>query len=104
MKKWEISSASTEYVPAKITAPHDPTSLVVGFAFTLTDDLTGAVWRSAVWETPAELQDDGSYQAVAKSLVGAGGTVLATGNYSVHVRVTDNPEIPAKKVGVLEIY
>jgi hypothetical protein len=104
MKKWEISSASTEYIPAKITAPHNPTSLSVGFAFTATDDLTGAIWRSAVWDGVAVLQDNGTYEAVAQSLVGAGGTVLAVGSYIVHVRVTDNPEIPAKKVGILEIY
>lgn len=103
--KWEISSVSKEYVPTKVTAPHDPTALTVTFAFTVTESAAGATWYSGVWDGVAVLQTDGSYEAIAQCLVGPAGVVTLTiGSYFVHVRITDNPEIPARKVGILRVY
>jgi hypothetical protein len=103
--KWEISSISKEYVPAAVTAPHDPTALTVMFAFTTSEVAAGATWYSGSWDGAAVLQSDGTYRAIAQCMVGPGGTVtLAVGSYVVHVKVTDNPEIPAKKAGILKVY
>jgi hypothetical protein len=104
--KWEIEASSKEYVPAKVKAPHDPTGLTVMFAFTPDDTSVGATWYSGVWDGAAVLQNDGSYIAIAQCLVGpSGGEVeLDEGTYIMHVRVTDNPEAPVKRVGVLKVF
>jgi len=105
MMKWEIEATSKEYVPAKVTAPHSPTALTVMFAFTSGESSVGATWYTGVWDGSAVLQSDGTYQAIAQCLVGSGGGVvtLAVGTYVVHVRITDNPEAPVKRVGVLKV-
>lgn len=51
-------------------------------------------WRAAVWTGPD----------LAGLLLGpTGGTVLAVGSYDWWVRVTDSPEVPARKVDEVRI-
>jgi hypothetical protein len=105
MDKTRISVASKEYVRAHITvtkdgAPFNPTVDSVHFAFTATEDLTGTItWNTGSWET-----DSISGKRYARCLVGPGAVVLAKGTFVVHVRVTDDPQIPAIKAGIVEIY
>lgn len=98
-----ISTASKEYVRAEVEAningvPYDPTGDTVMFAFTATDNLVGASWYTGSWET------GGTTGYIARCLVGPGVVDLAKGTYVIHVKVTDNPEVPIKRAGVLVVY
>jgi hypothetical protein len=102
-----ISSLSKEYVRVRVAAKNagavvNPTADVVEMAFTLADaEPTTPDWKTASWETDAATEPDTYF---ARCLVGPGGTVtLADGTYQVWVRVTDSPEIPVKKSGVLVV-
>jgi len=102
-----LSSLSKEYVRVRMSARNNgavvnPTADTVEMAFTLNDaEPTSPDWKSASWETDANTEPDTYY---ARCLVGPGGTVtLADGTYRVWVRVTDSPEIPVKKCGLLVI-
>jgi len=98
----KLSSSSLEYVKVQVTAvkngsEYNPTSDAVTMAFTLTDDLTDVSWKTASWETTS-----GKYYA--RCLVGVGGAAtLTAGDYIVWVKVSDNPEIPVKRAGTLEV-
>jgi len=95
---------SLEYVYAAVTATiggvdHDPTGDPVEMAFIGTeDDPAEDDWVEASWETIS-----GAY--FAKALVGPSNGVidLAKGTYRIYVRVTDDPERPVLRAGVLEI-
>lgn len=101
---WEISVESKEYVPAEVIAPHDPITLPVDFAFTEDNSADDAVWHAGSWEGPATTRSDGTFLACALCLVGPGEPAeLDSGTYVVHVRITDNPEIPVKRAGVLTV-
>lgn len=101
------SALSLEYVKVPVAAREsgaaiDITSDVVEMAFTLQDvaPLSGD-WEAAAWETDATTTPD-TY--LARCLVGPSGTAtLTAGTYDVWVRVTDTPEIVARKAGNLEI-
>lgn len=99
-----LSALSTEYVRYQVTAslsgnPYNPTTDVVSLAFPavgvapVTND-----WHTGSWETIGS-----SY--FARLLIGPAnsGTVYAAGTYDAWVRITDSPEIPARKVGTLTI-
>lgn len=100
------SVVSLAYVRANITelvqgAPVDPTGDTVAFAFlpagespTSSTSFTAGSW------------DSGGPPYTAKCLVGPGGTIaLPVGQYSIFLKVTDNPEIPVIQVpGVLMIF
>lgn len=80
----------------------NPTSDVVAMAFPAesVDPVTGD-WQAAEWETDSSTVP---VTYLAKCLVGPGGTIaLSVGLYDVWVRVTDNPEVPARRAGNLEI-
>jgi hypothetical protein len=102
----EISSLSKEYirVPVSATAagvPVNPTADVVQMAFVTSGEPAGGDWKSADWETNAETSPPTYY---ARCLVGPGGTVtLADGTYQIWVKVTDSPEVPVKRAGVLVV-
>ena len=100
-----ISSLSKEYVRVRVSAREDgvvvnPTADTVEMAFTLLDAApVGGDWKTAEWETDATTNPDTYY---ARCLVGPGGTVtLAAGTYRIWVRVTDAPEVPVKRSGIL---
>jgi hypothetical protein len=98
----QISSLSVEYVevPVAFTVAGvvtSPTGDTVQLAFPLAGvDPVGGDWVSGSWEA-------GGPPYIARTLVGTGGKVLAKGNYDIWVKVTDSPEVPAKKAGFLKV-
>jgi len=105
MNKTRISVASKEYVRALVDVTKDgvvfnPTSDGVQFAFTAIENLsTAPTWNTGSWET-----DPVTGKHYARCLVGPGAVVLAVGAYVVHVKITDDPQIPAIKAGTLTVY
>jgi hypothetical protein len=103
----QISALSLEYVRVAVSATEngewvDVSGDVVQMAFPLPaiDPVTGD-WKSASWETDATSVPTIYY---ARCLVGPAGTVtLIEGTYDVWVKVTDNPEAPARKAGELQV-
>lgn len=99
----DISVLSREYVKVAVSATEagsavDPTNDTVQMAFPVlgTDPISGD-WKAATWETVGTTY-------YARCLVGPGGTVtLAAGSYNVWVKVTDNPEAPVRRAGVLKV-
>lgn len=91
-----ISSLSIEYVSVPFTTNVDPDSIggaELGFVAG-TSDTEPEEWHDALIE-------DGA----AKVLVGPGQDVTFTrGTWTVWARVTDNPEIPVEKTGLLSVY
>lgn len=101
------SVLSLEYVRVPVSARAsgaivNPTTDSVSMAFTALDvDPVAGDWKSATWETDATTSPITYY---ARCLVGPAGTIaLAAGVWDVWVKVTDAPEIPAKKSGNLQI-
>ena len=101
----EQAALSTEYVKVPVAAVvngavFNPTVDTVQMAF----PVRGATpvsgdWKAASWETIT-----GAYYA--RCLVGpTGGTIaLVVGIYDVWVKVTDSPEVPARRAGQVTIY
>ena len=101
------SSLSKEYVKVRISAREDgvvvnPTADTVEMAFTSAEaEPTSPDWKAAEWETNTSTDPDTYW---ARCLVGPGGTVALTdGTYRVWVRITDSPEIPVLRSGLLII-
>ena len=99
----KLSSLSTEYIRVPVSAtengqPVDPTSSTVEFAFMTDPKLEPTTWYNGSWETAGT-----TYYARILIGSGAGGTALADGKYYVWLRITGSPEIPVRRVGVLEI-
>jgi hypothetical protein len=104
-----ISHLSLQYVgiPVKTTtlagAAYNPTSDTVQMAFmpTATQVPQSTDWQACVW---AAVTSNLLFPYAAYCLVGPGGTItLGLGTYVVYLKVTDNPEIPVKIIGQLEI-
>ena len=101
----KISILSTVFVKSRIIATknglsYDPTGDVVEVAF-VGPGVTPAPadWHAGTWETA------GTGVYYARLLVGpVGGLVLAAAAYTMWVRITDNPEVPALEAGPLRIY
>ena len=91
-----ISVLSIEYVSVPFTTNVDPLTIggaELGFV-SGTGDTEPEEWHTA-------LVEDGA----AKVLVGPGqDVVLTTGTWSVWAKVTDLPEIPVEKTGLLSVY
>lgn len=102
-----ISALSLEKVRARVSAKNNgvvvnPTADTVQMAFTVAgaDPIAGD-WKTAEWETDATTEPDTYY---ARCLVGPAGTVtLAAGMYQAWVKITDSPEIPVKRSGLLVV-
>lgn len=98
---FQIRHGSLEYLPIKVTAtklgnPYDPTGDVVQVALPVIN-AAPTDWKDGVWQTV-----DGNF--FANILVGPGGDFdLDVGNYDILVKITDNPEIPLKRAGMLSI-
>jgi hypothetical protein len=80
----------------------NPTTDTVQMAFPAPDvDPVSGDWKTASWETDASATPTVYY---ARCLVGPGGTVaLALGTFDIWIKITDSPEIPAERVGNLQI-
>jgi hypothetical protein len=102
-----LSALSTEYIQIPVAAvvngeAYDPTGDTVQFAFKPigadpgNTDWTGGSWASL---TPV----NGFYYA--QCLVGPqnGGTVLPVATYAIWIKVTDNPEVPVRSPGLLQV-
>lgn len=103
----DISTASLAYVLVPVRAraagaAYDPTADTVAMAFTAAaaTPVTGD-WKTASWETDATTTPDTYY---ARCLVGTGGTVaLTAATYTVWVKITDNPETPVLRAGLVRV-
>lgn len=95
----QVSSLSKQYVTvpvSEVITGGNPTSDVVALSFPAAGQEPSA-YVSGQW-----LTEGGIYYAQA--LVGPGTSAnLAVGFYDVYVKVTDSPEIPVLKSGLLEI-
>jgi hypothetical protein len=103
-----ISSLSTEYVKVQVTftvagTDTDPTGDTVQMAFKAPGtDPAGGDWVTGSWETDSTVASKPI--RYARALVGPAGKVLAKGNYTVWVKVTDTPEVPAMQApGLLQV-
>lgn len=91
-----ISSLSKEYVLISVTADVTVTGDPVAFAFT-DPGVDPTSWTSGDWVagTPPK----------ARILVGPGSSVTLTkGLKDVWLKITDSPEIPARRVDQLQVY
>lgn len=100
-----FSTQSLEYIPAQVTAvkagvSYNPTADVVAMTFapgTVTAVPASPTWYAASWDTAGT-----AYTALC--LVGPGGTTtLTVGIWTVFVKVTDNPEVPVKNAGQIQM-
>lgn len=103
----EISASSLEYVMVPVYAMAsgavvNPTSDAVAMAFmSSTAAPSSGDLKTASWETDATTEPD-TY--IARCLVGSGGAVtLTAGTYSVWVKITDSPEVPVRRAGLLKV-
>jgi hypothetical protein len=99
-----VSHLSLEYVKIPVAAvingvAYDPHADVIKVAFTArgVDPVVGD-WIAGSWES------DGAGGWQARVLVGpSGDTQLAAGIWDVWLKVIDSPEVPVRKVGVVEV-
>lgn len=100
-----MSNLSTEYVQVPVSAVVstgivNPTSDQVQFAFVVSGDPAPGDWHSGSWETIPP----GTYLAQCLVGPGTGGVPLSAGaTYEIWVKITDNPEVPVRQVGLLKI-
>lgn len=102
-----ISSLSTEYIQVEVTAtvngssPYNPTGDQVQMAFIASGNPESGDWHTGAWQT---LSSSAGPVYLAQCLVGpSGGVALLAGTYGVWLKVTDNPEIPVRQVGILQV-
>lgn len=97
------SVLSCQYVPVLVKAEAaTPTSDTVQMAFVASGDPQSGDWNTASWAAQQNLP---TTQGIAQCLVGPGGTIaLATGTYTIWVKVTDSPEVPVQVAGLLTIF
>lgn len=94
-----IPSISVEYARVRLTADVELNSQTVELAFlsSYTAEPSGGDWHAATWLTPA------GTTRTAGVLIGPGALVLAEGTWNVWWRLTDTPEVPARKAGRITI-
>lgn len=102
-----LSVLSLEYVRVPVQATKlgvlvDISGDTVQMAFPAAEvDPAAPDWKAATWEADPTVTPNVYY---ARCLVGPGGTVtLSLGTFDVWVKVTDNPEIPARRAGQLRV-
>jgi hypothetical protein len=111
VSSWYASDLSTEFIKVKVTATvngnasYDPTGDVVSFAFVTREaEPQGGDWVTGQWETETLVTPNGTVHIYrALGLIGPTAKVLARGTYDVYVKIVDNPEIPVRFVGILEV-
>lgn len=86
----------------------DPTAATVEIGFSDARETEPATWNAATWETSEKLRltvggtiVETPYKAAI--LIGTGATDLAQGLHAMWLRITDNPEVPVRFVGFLEV-
>lgn len=90
---------SLEYVEATVTSDVTLDAQTVEFAILTAAPVDGTTWTAGAWTGTA------GTTRIARILVGPGGTLdPGVGSYTVFVRVTDTPEIPAIPSGSLQLY
>lgn len=104
MATLELPAISKEYIKVPVAVPTgvDPTDPALGveMAFLAPGDEPEA----PDWQTGSWAQEAGVW--LARCLVGPGSGVgqLAAGEWVIWLRITSNPEIPARKVGTLLVF
>ncbi len=92
----QISSQSKQYVRVPVTASSDPTHDAVAWAI-VPPGTEPSTFVTGDWQTIGST-------FYARVLVGPGTSlVLSRGLYEMFVKVTDTPEIPILRAGVLEV-
>jgi hypothetical protein len=97
-----LSSLSLEFIKVPVSVvlngvAYDPHSDPVALSFPLRG-AAPTVWTAGSWES------DGAGGWQARILVGPGGVLqLAPGTYDCWIRVTDSPEQPIRKAGIVEV-
>jgi hypothetical protein len=87
-----VTVGSVEYLYADVTADRELDSQPVEMA--VDTNPASADWAEATW-----VGDPGLTRSCRILLDGT----LAAGKYSVYVRITDTPEVPVVKAGVLRV-
>jgi hypothetical protein len=101
-----IPSLSTEPIQVSVSATVNGsainlTSDTVQFAFTSGVSPGPTDWHNGTWEA---LSYAGSTVYIAECQIGPGSAVpLAVGTWTVWVKVIDNPDVPVRQVGLLQI-
>jgi len=94
----QVSSASKQFITVPVEEEitgGDPTGDIVTMAFpAVAAEPTNYV--SGSWVTVSGIH-------YAQALIGPGATQLAVGFYDIYVKITDNPEVPVIKAGLLEV-
>ena len=92
MSEIELAQGTVEYLYADVTADHILDSQPVRIA--VATSVTTAVWQEATW-----VGDPGLTRSARLLLDGS----LGAGKYGVFVQITDEPEIPIFKAGVVRV-
>jgi hypothetical protein len=102
-----LSVLSTEFVQVPVSATvngssgYNPTADLVQMAFVATGNPAVSDWKTGSWQT---VTSSGGPVFLAQCLVGPSGAAeLAAGTYNIWLKVTDNPEVPVRQVGLLQI-
>ena len=98
-----LEKESIEQMETTVTSTVDPTEDVVSWSFPL-HGVRPTVWHAGTWQTATG--SAGAYSAVAVSpTVGATGAtvVLTAGTYGVYLKITDNPEVPVRRIGPMVV-
>jgi hypothetical protein len=104
----QLSQLSTENIGVTVQATtagttYNPTGDEVQFAFITGygSAPTSGQWVTGSWTTT----NNPLYPYMALCLIGPSGTTaLTSGNYTVWLKITDNPEIPVRIAGELSIF
>ncbi|GAC1519390.1 MAG: hypothetical protein NVS2B16_25650 [Chloroflexota bacterium] len=105
---YTVAAQSLEYVRVAVAtslsgASVNPTGDVVQMAFTVPGTSPIASdWKTASWEIDATTTPSTYY---ARALVGPGAGVitLTPGTWDAWIKIVDNPEIPAKHSGPIQV-
>lgn len=102
-----LSVLSTEYVQIPVSALVDgaatnPTADTVQFAFKqIGVDPAGGDWLTGSWASTSSV--NGFYYAQVLVGPAGAGNVLPVGTYAIWLKVIDNPEVPVRSPGILQI-
>lgn len=102
-----IDRSSREYVQAAVQAtvqgqPYNPTGDVVEFAFTTVSGRP-STWYAGGWDGTSPISGSAAYRAQVLVGPGSSGPTLTPGQYTVFIRITDNPEQPVIPIGQLAV-
>jgi hypothetical protein len=95
----ELHHLTREYVWWEVTTPNDLTPATAEVAFTAAAEIPSS------WESATLVQDnDKWYVRVLASGEAQGGDIeLSEGDHQAWIRLTDNPERPVRKTGIVTV-